>query len=274
MDQNQLSGQEDRPGRHHQIRREADAPERNESHEDGADQPGGEQDQQGAVGAGQLHGESRVRADGHGERDQRATQHHVQQLQPMRTQPIAERRVQEPILQPLPAGGHEPADPDDRRQDDHEYRDRQEAVAEAAVPRRDRHQHGERKDQIAAGEDEPTGSLIPARCIGHRQRQGQGGHCQSRGHHLRAGHPERDEQREGQLWLPHDHRQRQDDDRGDDDVATPPGDRRDRFDAIGWRGECQQQPDDGRRVGERHEPDDHCAEQHRCRPARGPGPDP
>jgi hypothetical protein len=91
--------------------------------------------------------------------------------------------------------------PDDQGQDDHEHRDRPEAVAEAAVPRRD-------------------------------------------------------------------------DDRGDHCVATPPDDRWDRFDAIGRRGECQQQPDDGRRVGERREADDHHAERHSRSPARDPGPDP
>ena len=91
-----------------------------------SDQTEHERDQQYPVeGGGELEGYGVVGPGEDGEGQQGAEQHHVDQLQPLRSETGAERSAQQAVLEPVVSGRDDPAEPDDRRQDEHQNPDRQ-----------------------------------------------------------------------------------------------------------------------------------------------------
>jgi hypothetical protein len=67
-----------------------------------------------------LKGYGVIRPGEQSEGQQSAEQHHVGQLQPMRSESGAERLVEEAVLEALPPGGDHSTEPDEQRQAEHQ----------------------------------------------------------------------------------------------------------------------------------------------------------
>ena len=158
-------------------------------------------------GGGELEGYGVVDPGVDGEGQQGAEQHHVDQLQPLRSESGAERSAQQAVLEPVASGRDDTAEPDDRRQDEHQNPDRQQAQAAIAVPIGHDHEDGEGQDQVAPGQQEPAGRWFVCLCIRHRQGQGQRNDRQAGDRQAGSVQSEQGDEGHAQLWLQDHHGQ-------------------------------------------------------------------
>ena len=161
-----------------------------------------------------------------------------------------------------------------QRQAEHQNADRQKAQPARAVPIGHNHEDGEGQDQVAPGQQEPDGRRGIGPCIRHRQGQGQRNHREAGDRQSGSVQSEQGDQGQAQLRLHDHHGQCGDQDRPEDGVTRPPGDRSGIGDMVGWRAKGDHHTDHRQNDDEGQHTEQATAEQDGRRGERNPGPEP